>query len=75
MPHSKGELQLCQTDQTYRHHHHQSKPVRQRQSLLITIIGLIVVWVPFIWVAVRSIVSLINAQKQEPMPDPKSWLI
>lgn len=43
--------------------------------LAITIIGLIVVWVPFIWVAVRSIVSLVNAQKQQPMPDPKSWLI
>lgn len=42
--------------------------------LAITIIGWIIIWVPMVWVVVRSIMSLIKAQKQEPMPDPKTWL-
>lgn len=43
-------------------------------ALGISIIGLVVVWVPMVWVVVRSVLSLIKAQKQEPMPDPKTLL-
>ena len=42
--------------------------------LSVTVIGLIIVWVPMIWVGVRSVMSLIKAQKQEPMPDPETFL-
>jgi uncharacterized membrane protein len=42
--------------------------------LTITIIGMIALPLPMIWVAVRSVMSLIKAQKQEPMPDPKTLL-
>ena len=42
--------------------------------LAVTIIGLILIWLPAIWVGVRSIMSLIKAQKREPMPDPTTLL-
>ena len=42
--------------------------------LTITIIGMLALPLPMIWVAVRSIMSLIKAQKREPMPDPKTLL-
>ena len=42
--------------------------------LAVTIIGLVVIWLPFIWVGVRSVMSLIKAQKQEAMPDPNTLL-
>lgn len=42
--------------------------------LTITIIGMIALPLPAIWVGVRSVMSLIKAQKQEPMPDPKTLL-
>ncbi|WP_299196300.1 hypothetical protein [uncultured Erythrobacter sp.] len=42
--------------------------------LLVSVIGWLIIWVPMIWVGVRSILSLIKAQKQEPMPDPKTLL-
>jgi uncharacterized membrane protein len=42
--------------------------------LTITVIGMIALPLPFIWVGVRSVMSLLKAQKQEPMPDPKTLL-
>lgn len=42
--------------------------------LTITVIGMILLPLPAIWVGVRSVLSLIKAQKQEPMPDPKTLL-
>ena len=45
-------------------------------GVVLSIIGigiliLIAVWV---WMAVRSVMSLVKAQRREPMPDPKTWL-
>ncbi len=42
--------------------------------LTITIIGMIALPLPAIWVGVRSVLSLIKAQKREPMPDPNTLL-
>ena len=42
--------------------------------LTITIIGMLALPLPMIWVAVRSVMSFIKAQKREPMPDPKTLL-
>lgn len=42
--------------------------------LAITIIGFVVIWLPWIWMIVRSVMSIVKAQKQEPMPDPKTLL-
>lgn len=42
--------------------------------LTITVIGMLALPLPAIWVGVRSVMSLIKAQKQEPMPDPKTFL-
>lgn len=42
--------------------------------LTVVLIGLILLPVIAIWVGVRSVMSLIKAQKQEPMPDPQTLL-
>ncbi len=43
--------------------------------LSIVLIGIPILMAAAIWVAVRSIMSIIKAQKQEPMPDPETLLI
>lgn len=42
--------------------------------LTITVIGMILLPLPAIWVGVRSVMSLLKAQRKEPMPDPKTLL-
>ncbi|MEL7198126.1 MAG: hypothetical protein AAGL10_07400 [Pseudomonadota bacterium] len=42
--------------------------------LTFVLIGLLLFPLIFIWVGVRSVMSLIKAQRQEPMPDPKTLL-
>ncbi|MFU7529071.1 DUF4870 family protein [Qipengyuania sp. ASV99] len=42
--------------------------------LSVVLIGLLLFPLIMIWVGVRSVMSLIKAQKQEPMPDPKTLL-
>ena len=42
--------------------------------LSIVLIGFPMMPVIAVWVGVRSILSLIKAQRQEPMPDPKTLL-
>ncbi|MEM6267733.1 MAG: hypothetical protein AAF707_09425 [Pseudomonadota bacterium] len=42
--------------------------------LLFVLIGALLYPLIAIWVGVRSVFSLIRAQKQEPMPDPKTLL-
>lgn len=42
--------------------------------LLIVFIGALLFPVIAIWVGVRSVMSLIKAQKREPMPDPETLL-
>lgn len=43
--------------------------------LIFVLIGLLVIPAVMVWVIVRSVMSLINAQKQQPMPNPGSLLI
>ncbi len=43
--------------------------------LLIVAIGLLVLAAVSILVIVRSVMSLLNAQKHAPMPNPGSWLV
>lgn len=43
--------------------------------LMIVLIGFPILLAVAIWVLVRSIMSLINAQKRAPMPDPQTLLI
>lgn len=43
--------------------------------LSIVLIGVPILLAAAVWVGVRSIMSLIKAQKQEPMPDPQTLLI
>ena len=43
--------------------------------LSIILIGIFVSIAAGIWVLVRSVMSLLKAQKKEPMPDPQTWLI
>ncbi|MEP2735547.1 MAG: DUF4870 domain-containing protein [Erythrobacter sp.] len=43
--------------------------------LSIVLIGIPLLMATAVWVGVRSIMSLIKAQKQEPMPDPETFLI
>jgi uncharacterized membrane protein len=38
-------------------------------------IGILLMIAVTVWVVVRSIVSLLNAQKRSPMPDPATFLI
>lgn len=42
--------------------------------LMIVLIGLFVWLAVAVLVVVRSVLSLINAQKREPMPNPETWL-
>lgn len=42
--------------------------------MFVTIIGIPLLFLPAIWVGVRSVLSLVKAQKREPMPDPKTLL-
>ncbi len=43
--------------------------------LLIVLIGFPIMLAVGIWVLVRTIMSLINAQKRAPMPNPETLLI
>lgn len=43
--------------------------------LSVILIGIPIILAAMVWVGVRSIVSIIKAQKQEPMPDPETLLI
>lgn len=43
--------------------------------LMFVLIGFLVLPAVSVLVIVRSVLSLINAQKQQPMPNPASWLI
>ncbi len=43
--------------------------------LAIVLIGFAILFAVAALVIVRSVLSLINAQKQQPMPNPDSWLI
>ena len=43
--------------------------------LAIVLIGFLIIFAGMALVIVRSVMSLINAQKQQPMPNPGSWLI
>lgn len=43
--------------------------------LMIVAIGFVTIFAVAVWVLVRCVMSLINAQKQQPMPDPGTWLI
>jgi len=43
--------------------------------LMIVLIGFLLFPVIALWVIARSVVALLKAQKQEPMPDPKTFLI
>jgi uncharacterized membrane protein len=42
--------------------------------LTIVLIGIFLILAVSVWMIVRSVMSLIKAQKQEPMPDPETWL-
>ncbi|MEL7188693.1 MAG: hypothetical protein AAGK17_04000 [Pseudomonadota bacterium] len=42
--------------------------------LSIVVIGVLIFPLVAIWVGVRSVMSLIKAQRQEPMPEPKTLL-
>jgi uncharacterized membrane protein len=42
--------------------------------LLIVVIGFFILLATAVLVVVRSVLSLINAQKREPMPNPGTWL-
>ncbi len=43
--------------------------------LLIIGVGFLILLGVAVWVIVRSVVSLLNAQKRSPMPDPATFLI
>lgn len=43
-------------------------------ALMVVLIGFILLPVIMVWVGVRSVMSLVKAQRQEPMPDPKTLL-
>ena len=42
--------------------------------LMIVLIGFILIAVVAVLVIVRCVLSLVNAQKQQPMPNPETWL-
>lgn len=41
--------------------------------LMIVLVGFLVLLATMALVGVRSVLSLINAQKQQPMPEPDTW--
>ena len=43
--------------------------------LTIVLIGIFTGIAVGVWILVRSVMSLLKAQKREPMPDPQTWLI
>ncbi len=43
--------------------------------LMLVLIGFILIFVVMAWAIVRSVMSLINAQKQQPMPNPGTLLL
>lgn len=43
--------------------------------LMIVLIGFLVLLAVAVLVIVRSVMSLLNAQKREPMPDPGTWWV
>lgn len=43
--------------------------------LMLVLIGFLLFFVVMAWAIVRSVMSMINAQKQQPMPNPGSLLI
>lgn len=42
--------------------------------LMIVLVGFLLLGAVCVLVIVRSVLSLVNAQKQQPMPNPDSWL-
>jgi uncharacterized membrane protein len=44
-------------------------------ALLIVLIGIFVLIAVGVWMIARAVMSLINAQKRQPMPNPQTWLI
>jgi uncharacterized membrane protein len=42
-------------------------------TIIFSFIGIPLLFAGAIWTTVRSVMSLINAQKREPMPNPLSW--
>ena len=43
--------------------------------LLFVLIGILTMIAVAVWVLIRSVLSLVKAQKREPMPNPDSWTI
>ena len=43
--------------------------------LMIVLIGFLILAVTCVVVIVRSVLVIVNAQKQQPMPNPGSWII
>ena len=43
--------------------------------LMLVLIGFLLLPVIALWIIARSVVALLKAQKQEPMPDPKTLLL
>ncbi len=43
--------------------------------LLFVLVGLFVLLAAFAFIIVRAVMSIIRAQKHEPMPEPETWLI
>ena len=43
--------------------------------LMILLVGFLLVLAVAVWVIVRSVLALVNAQKKEPMPNPETWLV
>lgn len=41
---------------------------------MLVLIGFILIFAVGVWVIVRCVLSLVNAQKRQPMPDPETWL-
>jgi uncharacterized membrane protein len=42
-------------------------------TIILSFIGIPMIFAVGVWTTVRSVMSLINAQKREPMPNPQSW--
>jgi uncharacterized membrane protein len=43
--------------------------------LMLLLIGFLLIWAVIALVVVRCVLSLLNAQKKVPMPNPGSWLV
>jgi uncharacterized membrane protein len=43
--------------------------------LMVVLIGFLLIWAVLALVVIRTVLSLVNAQKQQPMPNPGSWTI